>query len=66
MCLPNVEDQLLWSAFRCTYFLQSELWGPLPYVILGSCAVTTGVLVFLLPETLGRPLPDTVQQAQAM
>jgi hypothetical protein len=46
--------------------LQAEIWGPLPYLLLGILGVVPGVLVLFLPETLGRPLPDTIEQAEAV
>ncbi|XP_069754324.1 organic cation/carnitine transporter 2-like [Narcine bancroftii] len=36
----------------------------LPYNIIGSLAILSGILVFLLPETFSRPLPDTIEQMQ--
>ena len=39
---------------------QVDLWEPLPYLIYGILGTVTGVLTFLLPETLGQKLPQTV------
>jgi len=42
----------------------SSVWPPLPLIIMGSGALVGGVLVFMfLPETLGKRLPDTMQEA---
>ena len=43
---------------------QEEIWKPLPSVIFGSLAVFTGCMVFMLPETKGRPVPDTIEEAE--
>ncbi|XP_053573166.1 organic cation/carnitine transporter 2 [Bombina bombina] len=34
----------------------------LPYILMGSLTVIMGVLVLFFPETLGKPLPETIQQ----
>ncbi|KAL4659724.1 solute carrier family 22 member 5-like [Arapaima gigas] len=36
----------------------------LPYVILGSLAILSAVSTILLPESFGRPLPETIEQMQ--
>lgn len=36
----------------------------LPMVVFGSFALTAGILTFLLPETLGCDLPDTIVEAE--
>lgn len=41
----------------------SQVWQPLPMVIMGALAVLGGALALLLPETTGVPLPETVQDA---
>ena len=38
----------------------------LPLLIFGSSALTSGVLMIFLPETLGRELPNNLQEALAM
>jgi hypothetical protein len=43
-----------------------NLWRPLPSLVFGICATVSGISYLLLPETLGRPLPNTVQQAEAL
>ncbi|XP_077122076.1 solute carrier family 22 member 4-like [Ranitomeya variabilis] len=35
----------------------------LPYILMGSLTVIMGVLVLFFPETFGRPLPETMDQA---
>jgi len=37
-----------------------DIWQPLPSLIFGVCGVGTAILTLLLPETLDRPLPDTI------
>ncbi|XP_063535088.1 organic cation transporter protein-like [Cydia strobilella] len=34
----------------------------LPFVLFGSCALLSGCLVFITPETLGAKFPDTMQE----
>nr|XP_015204919.1 PREDICTED: solute carrier family 22 member 5-like isoform X1 [Lepisosteus oculatus] len=36
----------------------------LPYIILGSLTVLAAVLTFFLPESFGKPLPETIEQMQ--
>ncbi|XP_015204967.2 organic cation/carnitine transporter 2 [Lepisosteus oculatus] len=36
----------------------------LPYILMGSLTVFSGVLALLLPESFGMPLPDTIVQMQ--
>uniref|UniRef100_A0A8C5QE82 Major facilitator superfamily (MFS) profile domain-containing protein n=1 Tax=Leptobrachium leishanense TaxID=445787 RepID=A0A8C5QE82_9ANUR len=36
----------------------------LPYILMGSLTVVMGILVLLFPETVGRPLPETIDQTQ--
>ncbi|XP_049447059.1 solute carrier family 22 member 4-like [Epinephelus fuscoguttatus] len=36
----------------------------LPYIILGTLAIMSAVAALFLPETLGRPLPETIQEMQ--
>ena len=38
----------------------------MPFVILGCVAVLAGLLTMLLPETMGRKLPDTIEEAERM
>ncbi|CAH1800792.1 unnamed protein product [Owenia fusiformis] len=44
--------------------LLSVYWYGLPYLVLGSVPVIVGLLCFLLPETKGRRLPDTLKDAE--
>ena len=41
-----------------------QVWLPLPSVIFGVMGVLSGLLTFLLPETLNRKLPDTIAEAE--
>ncbi|KAJ7316503.1 hypothetical protein JRQ81_002665 [Phrynocephalus forsythii] len=34
----------------------------LPYILMGSLTVLTGILTLFLPESYGAPLPDTIEQ----
>lgn len=42
----------------------SEIWTPLPLVIFGSCALTGGMMSLLLPETLNKKLPESIQDGE--
>lgn len=45
--------------------LQGAQWfAELPFVLFGSFALVSGLLIFLTPETLGHTLPDTMEQAE--
>lgn len=36
-------------------------WGPLPLILFGGLAIFAGFLALLLPETSGKPLPQTIE-----
>ncbi|KAG5322016.1 ORCT protein, partial [Acromyrmex heyeri] len=42
----------------------SEVWMPLPLVIFGSCALFGGLMSLLLPETLNKKLPESIQDGE--
>uniref|UniRef100_A0A3Q3NEU4 Solute carrier family 22 member 16 n=3 Tax=Mastacembelus armatus TaxID=205130 RepID=A0A3Q3NEU4_9TELE len=48
----------------CVYL--AEVWVYLPQLIVGILAFIIGVLTLLLPETLGRPLTTTLEEAEAL
>ncbi|KAM3602855.1 uncharacterized protein V6R79_012142 [Siganus canaliculatus] len=48
----------------CVYL--SDIWVYLPQLIVGILAFIIGVLTLLLPETLGRPLTTTLEEAEAL
>lgn len=39
-------------------------WRPLPLLIFGSLSCTAGILALLLPETLNRKLPESIEEAE--
>ena len=42
----------------------SAVWAPLPLLVMGAGSFLGGILVFIfLPETLGKKLPDSMQEA---
>ena len=42
------------------------IWGPLPLVLLGVPSIIAGFLALKLPESRGRPLPETFEEAVNM
>ncbi|XP_058061097.1 organic cation transporter protein-like [Anopheles bellator] len=43
--------------------LLQTMWAPLPMVLFGTVAVLSGLLILEFPETTGRTLPDTLEDA---
>ena len=52
----------LQSDTECFFQVKSRPW--IAMVIFGSSTVISGLLSLLLPETLGRHLPETIAQAR--
>ncbi|KAL3052476.1 hypothetical protein OYC64_005092 [Pagothenia borchgrevinki] len=48
----------------CVYL--ADYWIYLPQLIVGILAFIIGVMTLLLPETLGRPLTTTLEEAEAL
>lgn len=47
------------------YFIYlRSYWISLPYVLMGTITVLSGIISLLLPESYGLPLPETVDQMQ--
>ena len=44
--------------------LTGEHWASAPLVIFGGTTVIAGLLAFLLPETLGKKLAETVEEGE--
>ena len=45
-------------------FPQNNINPNLPGILMGSIAMVAGFIVFLLPETTGKPLPDTIAEVE--
>ena len=41
-----------------------ETWRPLPLIIYGILAFSGGILSLLLPETLNKELPETIEDGE--
>ncbi|XP_038079046.1 organic cation transporter protein-like [Patiria miniata] len=53
------------SGILCPFILDlSSVWFSLPYFIFGAFAVSSGLLILLLPETRGKPLPESLEDAE--
>merc|ERR1711964_863512 len=40
----------------------SQMWTPLPMLVFGTACIGASVASGMLPETLGKPLPESLQQ----
>lgn len=45
-------------------FQGAALFETFPFVLFGSFALVSGILIFFTPETLGTKLPDTMEEAE--
>ncbi|KAF7277417.1 hypothetical protein GWI33_007518, partial [Rhynchophorus ferrugineus] len=41
-----------------------HIWQPLPLLIFGSLALIGGILSLVLPETLNKKLPETIEEGE--
>merc|ERR1712004_439096 len=41
----------------------ADFWAPFPSLIFGAMGLLAGLLVFLVPETKGKPMPQTLEEA---
>lgn len=46
-------------------FQKAEYWQPLPLLIFGGLAFAGGLMALLLPETMNKTLPDTIQEGES-
>ena len=46
--------------------LLAENWAPLPLLIFGVSCLMGGMTTLFLPETAGRNLPETLEEAEAV
>ncbi|XP_043470044.1 organic cation transporter protein-like [Leptopilina heterotoma] len=44
--------------------LLGEIWFPFPHVFYGTLALCAGLITLLLPETLNKRLPDTIEEGE--
>ncbi|CAH2069056.1 unnamed protein product, partial [Iphiclides podalirius] len=53
------------STMLSPFLVYSErVWKPLPLLIMGVTALTVSSFGFLLPETMGRPMPQTIDEGE--
>ena len=45
-------------------FILVEIWRPIPFLVLGCCAICSGLVSLLLPETRGKNLPETLEEGE--
>lgn len=51
----------------CPFFLTLDsVWPGLQFAVLGILAATAGLLNIGLPETIGKPMPTTIQDVLAL
>jgi len=43
---------------------QADYWRPLPLILIGALAFSAGILSLLLPETLNKKLPETIEDGE--
>lgn len=48
----------------CVYL--KDIWIFMPQLLVGIMALITGILTLMLPETLGKPLMNTMEEAGKM
>ena len=41
-------------------------WAPLPLLVFGCVSIFAGFLALLLPETLGKKLPETMEEGEEL
>jgi hypothetical protein len=46
--------------------LLAKIYKPLPYIVFGVTAILGAIIYVVLPETLNRKLPSTVEEAIEM
>lgn len=46
------------------YFIIGKYYKALPYIVMGVLALSGAVITFILPETRGKVLPETIPQMQ--
>ncbi|CAH1788449.1 unnamed protein product [Owenia fusiformis] len=44
--------------------LLAKTWYGLPYLVMGIIPILTGIMAVLLPETMGKTLPETLKQGE--
>ncbi|XP_022095015.1 organic cation transporter protein-like [Acanthaster planci] len=53
------------SGILCPFILLlGKYWQPLPLCVFGGGSIVAGILSLMLPETIGCPLPDTIQDGE--
>uniref|UniRef100_A0A1B6LD98 Major facilitator superfamily (MFS) profile domain-containing protein n=1 Tax=Graphocephala atropunctata TaxID=36148 RepID=A0A1B6LD98_9HEMI len=44
--------------------ITAEIWQPMPLLIFGVCALVSGIISLILPETLNRKLPESIEEGE--
>lgn len=63
-CCLLTKFQKIQLTFRCnfTFILQNRIYEPGPLLIFGISSFICGGIALFLPETLDRPLPETLEE----
>ncbi|XP_071839823.1 solute carrier family 22 member 6-B-like [Apostichopus japonicus] len=46
--------------------LLENVWPNLPVLVFGACSILAGIFCLVMPETKGKPLPNTIQDTKAL
>lgn len=47
------------------FIFKAKLWNPFPLIIFGIIALIGGIMSLVLPETLNKKLPETIEEGEA-
>ncbi|ESO84002.1 hypothetical protein LOTGIDRAFT_108526 [Lottia gigantea] len=65
LCSVSARIGSMIAPYISDILLKGELELALPLIVFGICSVVAGLLALLLPETMNRNLPDTIEDAKS-